>query len=87
MVDWESFYNAFRAPDFIAGYEIQNRLGGGAFGEVYKARKVSIDKSYAIKFLKLDDLAVRSDRPSEPGDDRGHGHGHVRAVPDHGLRR
>ncbi len=57
MVDWESFYNLFRQPDFVPGYEIQNRLGGGAFGEVYKARKLSIGKPYAIKFLKLDDSA------------------------------
>ncbi len=54
MVDWEAFYGAFRQPDFIAGYEIQNHLGGGAFGEVYKAKKRSIGKSYAIKFLKLE---------------------------------
>jgi len=58
-MDWETFYNAFRKPDFISGYEIQNRLGGGAFGEVYKARKASIGKAYAIKFLKIDDEAQR----------------------------
>lgn len=58
-MDWEAFYNNFRTPDFIPGYEIQNRLGGGAFGEVYKARKHSIGKAYAIKFLKLDDEAQR----------------------------
>ena len=58
-MDWESFYNNFRKPDFISGYEIQNRLGGGAFGEVYKARKHSIGKAYAIKFLKIDDEAQR----------------------------
>ncbi|MEM9801330.1 MAG: serine/threonine-protein kinase [Planctomycetota bacterium] len=54
-MDWEAFYNSFRQPDFIAGYEIENRLGGGAFGDVYKARKTSIGKAYAIKFLKVDD--------------------------------
>ncbi len=59
MVDWEAFYNAFRRPHFIAGYEIQNHLGGGAFGEVYKAKKTSIGKSYAIKFLRLDDETQR----------------------------
>jgi serine/threonine-protein kinase PpkA len=59
-MDWELFYSSFRKPDFIAGYEIQNRLGGGAFGDVYKARKVSIDKHYAIKFLKIDEPASRS---------------------------
>jgi serine/threonine protein kinase len=58
-MDWEVFYNHFREPDFIPGYEIQNRLGGGAFGEVYKARKASIGKAYAIKFLKIDDDAQR----------------------------
>lgn len=58
-MDWEAFYNRFREPDFVPGYEIQNRLGGGAFGEVYKARKHSIGKSYAIKFLKIDDEAQR----------------------------
>lgn len=59
MIDWERFYNAFRKPDFVAGYEIQNHLGGGAFGEVYKARKSSIGKAYAIKFLRLDDAAQK----------------------------
>lgn len=57
MVDWEDFYRDFRQPDFIPGYEVENHLGGGAFGEVYKARKSSIGKSYAIKFLKLEDEA------------------------------
>lgn len=58
-MDWESFYARFREPDFVPGYEIGNRLGGGAFGEVYKARKHSIGKAYAIKFLKIDDDAQR----------------------------
>ncbi len=56
-MDWETFYSTFRTPDFIPGFEIQNRLGGGAFGEVYKARKPSIGKAYAIKFLKMEDGA------------------------------
>ncbi|TDJ67871.1 MAG: serine/threonine protein kinase, partial [Planctomycetota bacterium] len=58
-MDWEAFYNNFRTPDFIPGYEIQNRLGGGAFGDVYKARKQSIGKPYAIKFLKIEDDSQR----------------------------
>lgn len=58
-MDWEAFYNTFRQPDFISGYEIQNRLGGGAFGDVYKARKHSIGKAYAIKFLKIEDDSQR----------------------------
>jgi tRNA A-37 threonylcarbamoyl transferase component Bud32 len=58
-MDWEAFYNSFRKPDFIPGFEIQNRLGGGAFGDVYKARKTSIGKAYAIKFLKLEDDSQR----------------------------
>jgi len=59
MIDWETFYGAFRKPDFIPGYEILNHLGGGAFGEVYKAKKTSIGKSYAVKFLRLDDAAQK----------------------------
>ena len=59
-MNWEVFYNRFREPNFVPGYEIQNRLGGGAFGEVYKARKHSIGKAYAIKFLKLDDEPARA---------------------------
>lgn len=55
MVDWERFYNQLRQPDFIPGYEILERLGGGAFGEVYRARKRSIGKDYAVKFLRLDE--------------------------------
>jgi hypothetical protein len=34
-------------------------LGGGAFGDVYKARKQSIGKAYAIKFLKIEDDGQR----------------------------
>lgn len=54
MIDWENFYSALRQPDFLPGYEILNRLGGGAFGEVYRARKQSIGKDYAVKFLKVE---------------------------------
>ncbi|MBM3978178.1 MAG: serine/threonine protein kinase, partial [Planctomycetes bacterium] len=54
MIDWEAFYNRFRQPDFLPGYEIGHRLGGGAFGDVYLARKRSIGKAYAVKFLKLE---------------------------------
>jgi len=59
MIDWERFYASFRKPDFVPGYEVLNHLGGGAFGEVYKAKKTSIGKAYAIKFLRLDDSAQR----------------------------
>ena len=59
MMDWETFYQRFRTPDFVPGYEILHRLGGGAFGEVFKARKTSIGKTYAIKFLKLDEETQR----------------------------
>ncbi|MEX1025533.1 MAG: serine/threonine-protein kinase [Planctomycetota bacterium] len=59
MVDWEAFYGAFRQPEFLPGFEILHHIGGGAFGEVYKAKKASIGKAYAIKFLKLDDETTR----------------------------
>jgi tRNA A-37 threonylcarbamoyl transferase component Bud32 len=43
----------------VPGFEIVNKLGGGMFGLVFKARKESIGKDYAIKFLKVDDDTVR----------------------------
>jgi serine/threonine protein kinase len=60
-LDWEGFFRAFREADFIPGYEILNKLGGGVFGDVYKARKTSIGKFYAIKFLKVLDEETRDD--------------------------
>jgi serine/threonine protein kinase len=58
-VDWESFYRNYRKPGYLSGFEIVNKLGGGMFGLVFKARKESIGKDYAIKFLKVDDDSVR----------------------------
>jgi serine/threonine-protein kinase len=58
-VDWESFYLNYRKPGYLPGFEIVNKLGGGMFGLVFKARKESIGKDYAIKFLKVDDETVR----------------------------
>ena len=60
-MDWEGFFRRFREPGFVPGYQIENKLGGGVFGEVYRARKLSIGKSYAIKFLKLADEGARDD--------------------------
>jgi serine/threonine-protein kinase len=60
-LDWEGFFKSFREPDFITGYEILNKLGGGVFGDVYKAKKTSIGKFYAIKFLKVLDEETRDD--------------------------
>ena len=57
---WESFYQNYRKPGYIAGYEIVHKLGGGVFGVVFKARKESIGKAYAIKFLKIDDPSVKA---------------------------
>ncbi len=58
-VDWEAFYQGYRKPGYVPGFEIVNKLGGGMFGLVFKARKESIGKDYAIKFLKVDDETVR----------------------------
>src|SRR5688572_14953706 len=58
-IDWEAFYRSYRKPGYVPGYEIVNKLGGGMFGLVFKARKESIGKDYAIKFLKVDDDSVR----------------------------
>lgn len=58
-INWEAFYGNFRKPGYIPGFEILEKLGAGVFGLVYKARKESIGKLYAIKFLKVDDESVR----------------------------
>jgi serine/threonine protein kinase len=58
-VDWEAFYRNYRKPGYLSGFEIVNKLGGGMFGLVFKARKESIGKDYAVKFLKVDDDTVR----------------------------
>ena len=58
-IDWESFYRSYRKPGYVPGFEIITKLGGGVFGLVFKARKESIGKDYAIKFLKVDDEVVR----------------------------
>jgi serine/threonine protein kinase len=58
-IDWEAFYRSYRKPGYVPGFEIVNKLGGGMFGLVFKARKESIGKDYAIKFLKIDDESVR----------------------------
>ena len=58
-VDWEAFYRNYRKPGYVPGFEIVNKLGGGMFGLVFKARKESIGKDYAVKFLKVDDDTVR----------------------------
>ncbi|MFN9756330.1 MAG: serine/threonine-protein kinase [Planctomycetota bacterium] len=58
-VDWETFYRDYRKPGYLPGFEIVGKLGGGVFGLVFKARKESIGKDYAVKFLKVDDVSVR----------------------------
>lgn len=58
-ISWEAFYTNYRKPDYVPGYEIVNKLGSGVFGVVFKARKKSIGKWFAIKFLRVDDLATR----------------------------
>ena len=57
--DWEAFYSDYRKPGFVDGFEITTKLGGGMFGMVFRARRMSIGKDYAIKFLKVDDGEVR----------------------------
>jgi serine/threonine protein kinase len=58
-IQWEAFYANYRKPGYVPGFEIVHKLGGGMFGLVFKARKESIGKDYAIKFLKVDDESVR----------------------------
>jgi serine/threonine protein kinase len=57
--DWEAFYRDYRKPGYVPGFEITSKLGGGMFGLVFRARRMSIGKDYAIKFLQVDDGEVR----------------------------
>ncbi|MBL8756135.1 MAG: hypothetical protein JNK15_22770, partial [Planctomycetes bacterium] len=57
--DWEAFYRDYRKPGYVPGFEITTKLGGGMFGLVYRARRMSIGKDYAIKFLQVDDGEVQ----------------------------
>jgi serine/threonine protein kinase len=57
--DWEAFYRDYRKPGYVSGFEITSKLGGGMSGLVFRARKQSIGKDYAIKFLQVDDSEVR----------------------------
>jgi serine/threonine protein kinase len=59
LPDWEAFYRDYRKPGYVPGFEITSKLGGGMFGLVYRARKQSIGKDYAIKFLQVADTDVR----------------------------
>jgi serine/threonine protein kinase len=59
LPDWEAFYRDYRKPGYVSGFEITTKLGGGMFGLVFRARKQSIGKDYAIKFLQVDDGEVR----------------------------
>lgn len=56
--DWEAFHRDFRKPGYVPGYEITSKLGSGFSGHVYRARKSSIGKDYAIKFLRVEDAEV-----------------------------
>ena len=44
----------------IKGYELQERIGSGGFGAVYKARQTTVDREVAIKII-LPGLANRPD--------------------------
>jgi serine/threonine protein kinase len=58
-MDWENFFRNYRTPDFVPGFTILNKLGSGVFGEVYKAKRTSIGKLYALKFLRLQDERIQ----------------------------
>ena len=57
--DWEAFYRDYRKPGYVPGFEITTKLGGGTFGLVFRARRLSIGKDYAIKFLHVEDGVVQ----------------------------
>jgi hypothetical protein len=59
LPDWEAFYRDYRKPGYVPGFELTSKLGGGMFGLVFRARRQSIGKDYAIKFLQVEDGEVR----------------------------
>ena len=59
LPDWEAFYRDYRKPGYVPGFEITTKLGGGTFGLVFRARRLSIGKDYAIKFLHVEDGVVQ----------------------------
>ncbi len=63
--DWEAFHRDFKKPGYVPGYEITSKLGSGFSGHVYRARKASIGKDYAIKFLRVEDAEVARAAQSE----------------------
>jgi len=65
LPDWEAFYRDYRKPGYVPGFEITTKLGGGMSGQVFRARRMSIGKDYAIKFLQVDDAEVRKAVVSE----------------------
>jgi hypothetical protein len=58
--NWEAFYANHRKPGYVPGFDLGQKLGGGACGVVYQAVKQSVGREYAIKFLRLDDEAVQA---------------------------
>jgi serine/threonine protein kinase len=50
-------------PDVVAArYEIVSTLGTGSFSEVYRANDTMLDRAVAIKRIRLNDLADRTER-------------------------
>ncbi|MBL8736668.1 MAG: serine/threonine protein kinase [Planctomycetes bacterium] len=58
--DWDAFYRYLLKPGYLPGFEINTKLGGGTIWLVFRARRLSIGKDYAIKFLHVEDGAVRA---------------------------
>ena len=55
----KSYQQMYQMQDKIEGYQLQEKLGQGAMGTVYKARQVRMDRFVAIKVL-LPELAANA---------------------------
>ena len=47
---------AWRTPGLVPGFELINILGSGGQGIVFKARRISVGRTYAVKFLYPTDI-------------------------------
>jgi eukaryotic-like serine/threonine-protein kinase len=59
---WQEFTAHETEAMAVAGYEIQNELGRGGMGVVFKARQIALQRDVALKMIRLGGFASESER-------------------------